>query len=359
LIMPRDLVFLLCASVVAFAAGSSYLVSRFGARIAVRLKAVDEPTGGRKIHTTAIPLWGGFGIAISILIAVAVLYVGRAFVAFDVRLEQLLGFAIAIVILCVGGMIDDRRPLPPWVQLLFPILGSIVVIASGTGIVQVTNPAGGAFSLTRWIVGPVSLPADVLTLAWLLIATYATKFLDGLDGLVTGIAVIGSGIVGALTLSPTYYQPAVAFLAATVGGGFLGFLPRNIHPAKQFLGESGSTIAGFSLGFLAIVSSTKVAIALAVLAIPVVDAAVVLLGRIVRGEAPWKGDDTHLHFRLLRVGIPHRKVVILLWAVSFVAGMMALSLQTRGKLFLVAMLAVLTILASWMAQRIARRRSSS
>lgn len=356
--MPPDLLILLCFSIVACAAGCSYLCAHVASWAAVRLRAVDAPTGGRKIHTRPIPLWGGLGIAFSILAITGAVAAGGAFLSYDIRPLQLMGFGMALAVLCVGGLIDDRWPLPPSAQILFPVCAALIVIATGTGIVQITSLSGGAYQLATWHVGPLSLPADVLTLAWLVAATYATKLLDGLDGLVAGMAVIGSAMVGALTLSPTYYQPAVTMLAAAVGGGFVGFLPRNIHPAKQFLGEAGSTIAGFSLGFLSIVSSAKIAVALAVLAIPLVDAVFVMISRVARGVPPWKGDDTHLHFRLLRAGIPHRRVVFVLWAVSCVAGMMALSIQTRGKVFLVAGLAALTIAASLIARRFARSPSS-
>jgi UDP-GlcNAc:undecaprenyl-phosphate GlcNAc-1-phosphate transferase len=184
-----------------------------------------------------------------------------------------------------------------------------------------------------------------------MVATYATKVMDGLDGLVTGITVIGAAMVGALTLSPAYFQPGVSLLSGMIGGSFFGFLPRNFYPARQFLGEVGSTVAGFSLGFLAIVSSAKIAIALAVLAIPIADIARVAVGRIRRGVAPWKGDDTHLHFRLLQSGLSQRKAVIFLWAVSLVAGLAALSLQTKGKLFLVGCLVIFTFSVAWLTHR--------
>ncbi len=353
----RYLAFFVCVLVAGFATVLSYALGVASSRWAFRLNAVDQPTGGRKIHTKPIPLFGGVGIALGILLSLAIVTGGGLLLGSDFTLRQLLGFVAGILILLVGGMIDDAHPLSASKQILFPILASIAVLLSGTGIVQVTSLAhAGGFSLVWWKFAPLNLsfPADLLTIGWLLMATYATKLLDGLDGLVTGIAVIGSGMVGALTLSTAYFQPGVAVLASVVGGSFLGFLPRNAHPAKQFLGEVGSTLAGFSLGFLAIVSSAKVAIALAVLAIPLADAVFVVVGRVRRGVSPWKGDDTHLHFRLLRIGLPQQTVVLLLWSVSLAAGVLALTLQTRGKIFLMASLVAISLITSLAAKKVAK-----
>jgi len=318
----------------------SYVLSIASTRWAYRFGAVDEPRENtRKIHKRTTPLFGGVGIGIGILISVSVLFMNGFLPGLLFR--QLFGFAVGIVILILGGMTDDMKSRPPWLQILFPLTAAIVVFLTGTSIIQVTNPWGvGGLPFPDWLTA-------VATILWVLFATYVTKLLDGLDGLVSGMAVIGSGMIGALTLSTAYFQPGVAILAAAVGGSFLGFLPRNMHPAKQFLGEAGSTLAGFTLAFLAIVSSAKVAIALAVLAIPLADAGFVIAGRIRRGVAPWVGDDSHLHFRLLKSGVPHRTAVYLLWGIAFFAGVIALGLQTRGKIFLVASLILFTTLSSW------------
>lgn len=344
-------------AIAVFAAGLSFVLSYASSKWAYRLGAVDQPSGGRKIHTRPIPLFGGVGIAITILIGIVFIWSQGLFA--DLGTRQLIGFVAGIIILAVGGMTDDISARSAGTQIVFPILASLAVVASGTGIVQVTNPSGGGLSLVWWKISNISLPADVLTVCWLLFATYATKFLDGLDGLVTGLAVIGASMVGAHTLSAAYYQPGVAMLSGLVGGSFLGFLPRAAHPAKQFLGDLGSTLAGFALGFLAIVSSAKVAIALAVIAIPLADAVFVVLNRIRRGKPPWVGDATHLHFRLLRAGVPHRTAVFLYWVASFVAGILALSLQTRGKTFLIIGLCALTGTVSWVVGRIARESSTT
>lgn len=345
----------------------SYLLSFLSRHWAIKFNVLDIPKSNRKIHKAPIPLWGGVGIALTLLVIVSVpifqtLVSGQIFIG-KTTFWQIIGFLLGIVILGVGGMLDDRYDLKAWQSLIFPILASLVVILTGTSIVHVTNPGtAAAFFLNWWTWHPfgtdwgLSFPSDLLTLVWMLVAIFATKITDGLDGLVSGITVIGAGMVGILSVMHTYFQPESAILAAAVGGAYLGFLPKNAHPAKQFLGESGATIAGFCLGFLAIVSSAKIAIALAVLAIPVADIAFVFLRRIYNRKPWYKGDSTHLHFRLLAIGIPHRAVVILLWIISASAGVMALSLQTRGKIFLVATLALLTLLVSWLADRANKRK---
>ncbi len=353
------------AVIAAFIVGViSWLSSYVSASLAVRVGALDQPSGGRKIHTRPIPLWGGLGIAFALSIGIFAAF-ASGILSTDIRPAQIVGFVIGALILLIGGIWDDRHPLPPYVQIVFPALAAFAVIVSGTGIVQITNPASnGALSLVwgHWegqIIGQrvsLSLPSDLLTFVWLLVATYAMKILDGLDGLVTGLTVIGAGIVGALSLSAAYFQPSVAILSGVVGGSFIGFLPRNAYPAKQFLGESGSTLAGFSLGVLAILSGAKIAIALAVLAIPIADILFVVAGRI-RRHAPWfRGDDTHLHFRLLKAGVSHRAAVFLYWGIALAAGIAALGLQTRGKLFLIIALVLGAALASFFAGLRARAR---
>ncbi|MCR4278951.1 MAG: undecaprenyl/decaprenyl-phosphate alpha-N-acetylglucosaminyl 1-phosphate transferase [bacterium] len=349
--MDQIILILLVTFVAVLSAVLSYSLSIASARWAHRLHALDEPReNSRKIHSKITPLFGGVGIGLTLLVSSIILYVNGFFPG--ITPIQLFGFISGVLILLVGGMTDDVKPRPAWVQILFPMSASVVIYLTGTGILQITNPNGiGGIPFPEWF-------SFLATVLWLLFATYATKLLDGLDGLVTGMAVIGSGMIGALTVSTAYFQPGVAMLSAVIGGGFFGFLPRNLHPAKQFLGESGSTLAGFTLGFLAIVSSAKIAIALAVLAIPIADAGCVVYGRIRRGVKIWSGDDTHLHFRLLKSGIPHRTVVFLLWGFSFFAGVIALGLQTRGKVFLVATLVVFTILLSWFTTKYGKRVSS-
>lgn len=354
--MSRAILFLTLTTAALMGAIVSYAMSKLGQKLAKKVGALDIP-GGRKKHQKPTALLGGFGIGCSVVLMMYVAWNMGWFSGGLVREQQLWGIAAGILVLMIGGAADDIRPLPARVQILFPILASACVILGGTGFVQVTNVfSRGAVNLIWWKWHAFSFPADVLTLVWLIVATYALKIQDGLDGLVTGLGIIGSSLVAALSSTVAFYQPAVAILSGVVGGAFAGFLPFNAPPAKQFLGESGSTMAGFLLGVLAILSSAKVAIALCVLAIPIADIAIVIYGRMRRG-VPWhQGDRSHLHFRLLAAGLSPKLVVLLLWGISATAGIMALSVQTRGKIFIVCSLIGFTIFASWTSSALAKKR---
>ncbi|MDD5726627.1 MAG: MraY family glycosyltransferase [Patescibacteria group bacterium] len=356
----------ICGYILAGTALLSFILSYFSRRWAIRFKALDIPKSPRKIHKEPVPLWGGLGIGLTLITAVFVFGSDVTFLSSKISLWQIIGFILGIIILCIGGMLDDKYDLKAWQSLIFPILAALAVVLTGTSIVHVTNPGtSAAFFLNWWVWHPfgsawsLSLPSDLLTFIWILVAIFATKITDGLDGLVSGITVIGAAMVGLLSVMKTYFQPESAILAASVGGAYLGFLPKNMHPAKQFLGEGGATIAGFCLGFLAILSSAKIAIALAVLAIPVADVAFVFMRRIYNHKPWYQGDDTHLHFRLLAAGLPHRTIVFLLWIISASAGIMALTFQTRGKIFLIIALVLLTFLVSWLADKAIKRRQSN
>lgn len=330
----------------ASASFSAAFVSRFFAK---KYGILDRPDGGRKIHREPVPLLGGLGIGFTILLWYGALLVLLAFgiIAPDRHIETLpiLGFLNGIVILLIGGMLDDRYDLPPRAQVLFPILAALSVVLSGTSVNELTNWLGGA---------PVKLGAFGAPLAfvWILVVTYAIKFFDGLDGLVSGQVVIGATLVALLSLTTPYYQPLVAFMAVIVAGAHLGFLPHNFHPAKQFLGESGSVIAGFSLAFLSIVGGAKLATGLMALGFPLVDAMFVVIGRVARGTSPFKGDDTHLHFKLLRAGLSQRQVVFLIWTLSGVTGAAALGLQSVGKAALLVWIVIAVLgLSAWAGWR--------
>lgn len=339
--MPLQFTILITV-IAAFAASAA--VAPLVRAIAFRLGVVDEPVGGRKVHRVKTALLGGVAPFVGILVGLVAVYGfadGR-----ELYPAQVIGFGVALFILLVGGIMDDRFNLPPVVQFTFPLFAAIAVVASGSAISIVTNPFGPhAFSLD-WAHIPLlgggffSFPSDLLTVIWLLVVTYAMKFLDGLDGLVAGMVAIGGALIAGLAASPAYFQPTIAMLALAVSAAYLGFLPWN-HEGSLFLGESGSTIAGFSLGVLAIISGAKLATASAALGVPLTDIVLVVFDRLSRGVSPFKGDSSHLHFRLVAVGLSSRMAVRLIWALALAFGLAALTLQTKGKIFLLVLLTVI------------------
>lgn len=291
---------------------------------AQRVGAVDHPDGARKIHQVPTPLLGGWAIGIPLILIILFMHPPL----------QISGMLLGMTILLIGGALDDVFDLHPAVQFLFPFAASLTIVFTGTTVTHVTNFIDGkAFVLPF---------QELLTVVWLLAVTYATKFMDGIDGLVSGQAAIGAAVIAGLASSAAFFQPSVAILAILVSGAFLGFLGHNFHPAKQFLGESGSTLAGFLLGVLSILGSAKLATGLMALALPLTDAAIVIVGRVMRGASPFKGDNTHLHFKLLKAGYHQKHIVFLMWGISLACGIAALFLQTGGKLLLVALLLLIT-----------------
>ncbi|MBI4276249.1 undecaprenyl/decaprenyl-phosphate alpha-N-acetylglucosaminyl 1-phosphate transferase, partial [Candidatus Uhrbacteria bacterium] len=337
---------------------------------ALRLGVIDRPelAPDRKIHRSPTPLLGGIAIFLAFFVCVFFAYaLGVNFQQSAIQEKHLIGIFIGATLLMIGGFLDDRYHLSPARQFIFPFCAVIVVIASGIGIAYITHPFGGQIMLDGWqavvlwfhkIPYRVTFPADLFTLVWLLGMMYTMKFLDGLDGLASGMTVIGALVVALLALDPVVGQPATALLAFILAGSFFGFLPWNWNPAKIFLGEGGSLLAGFLLGTLAIISGSKVTTTALVVGIPILDTAWVILRRIIaERHSPFLGDRRHLHHRLLDLGLSQRAVVGLLYFFAAYFGVTALFLQSRGKLLALMILsAIMLILGVWLVYtRIAKR----
>ena len=301
---------------------------------AERTGVVDHPTSARKIHTTPIALLGGLAIFFAIILA-GVVAIRLGFLpGIFIREKYLIGICVATAVLIIGGYLDDRYTLRPWQLIITPSLATLVIIASGIGIRTITNPFGGLLDLRVW--------AGLFTFVWLMTMTYTTKLLDGVDGLVSGITVIGAIIIAAVSLRTEVFQPDTAVLAIILAGAFLGFLVCNFHPASIFLGESGSTLAGFLLGVLAIIAGGKIATTLLILGLPLFDAVVVILRRIFKARIlPSGGDASHLHFRLLRRGWSQRQTALFYYLVAGLFGVSTLFLRGIEKSIAIVLLLVL------------------
>jgi UDP-GlcNAc:undecaprenyl-phosphate GlcNAc-1-phosphate transferase len=224
-----------------------------------------------------------------------------------------------------------------------PIIGiSIYDDIKGASVkARLACQAVGGLTFSLWVqpLERLTLPWGVVALGgfghllsvlWLMLIANAFNFLDGLDGLAAGIAAISSlALFGSALIARSF---VASVLALVVVGASLGFLPYNFHPARIFMGDTGSVFLGFVLGAIALVGAGKsvalVSLGLPILAlgIPILDAISAVIRRTHHGRSIFQGDRAHIHHRLLSMGIPHSRVVIYLYLISALLGLLGLSL---------------------------------
>lgn len=352
-------------SVLAF--GATVLVTAFVRKLALAKSIVDDPAGSaRKIHKQPIPLLGGVGIYIAFIsISFLALQLG-ALPGPNISVKHLYGIMLGGLWLTIGGALDDKYNLPPAKQIIWPILAVLTVILFGVGIESISNPMGGQWFLNQfdivlfWINGlpyKITFLSDLFTFAWLLAMIYALKFFDGLDGLVSGVTVIGSIVIYFTSILPHVAQQDTAFIALIVASCFAGFLAFNFNPAMMFLGESGSTLAGFFIGSLAIITEGKIVTTLVIMSLPILDLLWVIFRRVVlEKSSPTKADKKHIHFRLLEIGLTQKQAVLLLYAWVASVGLISFLLQGTVQ-WLVLLFVVLAFFAFayYLARRVKNR----
>ncbi len=302
-----------------FAVAASPLVGRF----AQRLELLDQP-GGRRMHPQPIPRPGGLAVFIAFGLAIAVFWSVDAFIGApvaipdEVRSPRFRLVVLAAVLGVVVGLVDDLLDLRARWQLLGQLVVAGIVVAAGVRIDAINNPLDPSRLL---VLGALSVP---FTLFWVMGMINALNFIDGLDGLAAGVSTIAAVCLGFIALTPQVNEPFVAWMEFTLAGALLGFLFFNVHPARLFLGTTGVTFAGTVLAALAIFGTAKVAAALLVLGVPIIDTFYVIIRRLVERRPPFAPDRGHFHHRLLDVGLSHTQAVFLIYVITALLGAVAL-----------------------------------
>ncbi|MFM2098208.1 MAG: hypothetical protein RIT06_836 [Chloroflexota bacterium] len=318
-------------------------------RITIRYGIADHPNE-RRINTVPVPRAGGFAVAIAFAITGATLMLlapalGINTGASATRILTVQGPALVLgtLVAAILGLIDDRYDLRARWQLLTQIAVALVPIAFGIRILFVANPLGEGI-----LVLPDAL-GTALTIFWLLGMQNSMNFIDGLDGLSGGIALIAAVTLG-LIAAPT--TPLLAGLCFALAGSLAGFLRFNFHPASIYMGTSGIQAVAFILAMLAMLGTAKVAAALLILGVPIIDAFFVIVGRIAAGRSPYSADNTHIHRRLLAAGLSHRGAVFALYGITGLLGLAALSLSENSSLYAFAgLLVALGGMVIWLSRR--------
>jgi UDP-GlcNAc:undecaprenyl-phosphate GlcNAc-1-phosphate transferase len=191
---------------------------------------------------------------------------------------------------------------------------------------------------------------------WVITMINVMNFFDGLDGLAGSMAMTASVIL--LLVSIRLGFIGAATLSVVLFGITAGFLPWNWHPSKLFMGTVGSQLLGFLLGVIAIISGAKVATAILVLGIPVFDAFIVIVRRLIAHQSPFSPDQRHLHHRLLKIGLPTPWVVILTNVVAVVFGILALRSQQTNAKGMLALLLVICIIGFLIITYVLERKAT-
>ena len=308
--------------------------------LAHRFRVLDIP-GGRRRHARPVPRAGGVAIAVGFGVAIVAFWLidraaGHPFlIPDDVRSPRFTLTAFAALVGLAVGFLDDVFDLRARWQLLGHAIIAAVVIAAGIRIDFIDDPLGSGII-------QLALPVAVaFTAFWIVGMNVALNFIDGLDGLAAGIAAIAAATLGAIALLPQVSEPFVAWMAFSLAGASVGFLLFNFHPARLFMGTSGVVFVGTMLAVLSIFGTAKVAAALLVLGVPIIDTFYVLVRRLLQRQPPFAPDRGHFHHRLLDVGLSHAQAVLLIYALTL--GFGAVALLTNGRTQVIAFIGAVIV----------------
>lgn len=328
-ITTTDQITLLATGLIAFLV--SFLLTPQVKKVALKRGWGVVPPHPRRIHKVpmvsigGVAIFTGFMLSVEGVVGVSLLSGNywRPVDRFHIGL-----LLIGCCLVATVSLIDDIKELSPRLRLVFQFLAALLVVVPqlifpwreywGAIIDSMNLPGGNSLP----IIGFVAIP---FTIFWIVGMTNTVNWMDGLDGLASGIVLIG-----ALTLfvenlsgqrsSTVGFPLTSSLLALALACSILGFLPYNWNPAKLFMGDVGAMTLGYALAVISIIDGAKVAATLLVIGFPVLDVAWVITYRILHKRSPFKPDRGHFHHRLLDLGLSQRQVVLIFYSFCGVFG---------------------------------------
>ena len=308
----------------AFSLALSFVATREVRDIATRRGWVSRPQDGRHVHLTPLPRLGGvaiflaFSVSLGLWLVLSLIFPRLLAQVFPATLLRI--YVPACFIFCLG-IYDDLYGAGPFLKFAVQAIAAGMLFAGGMRVLDL--PLIFAHALP-WFVG---LP---LTVLWVVAVTNAFNLIDGLDGLAAGSALFSTMVFFVVAL--VNHSWLCSLMSVTLAGAILGFLRFNFNPATIFLGDSGSLFIGFMLSALALAGAQKaptfIAVAIPVVSfgLPILETSLSIVRRLISGRPIFTADREHIHHKLLQMGLSHRQVVIVLYAVSAVFAMLSLFL---------------------------------
>src|SRR5258708_21838066 len=341
-----DIMTVLIGGITAFVL--AFVLTFFVKAFCYKVGWLDKPAT-RRIHTKAVPRLGGVAMFLAFVIASLLFYTPGPNLnahANELTIYWLLIAAGTLMVLVHAY--DDILGLGPWPKLLAQTIAVIIILGPwidktfhGVLLFTFNNPFGiehlnPNLPPPPWYREPTfllfiqkaditfaAIPAVLLTWFWTVGMMNTVNWIDGMDGLATG--VVGITALFITLISFMLHQYSIAVLSTIFTGAIFGFLPHNWNPAKIFMGDSGSMFLGLALAVFSIMGGAKLALALMVLGVPILDVAVVIMNRIRRRQSPVHYDKTHLHHRLMATGLSVKQICYLFYGLAFVFWLLALS----------------------------------
>lgn len=265
----------------------------------------------RTVHHGKIVRMGGVAIYIAFLVSLASLWKAD---------DSLNGILIGSLIVFIGALLDDIYDLPPKVKLLFQISGTIIAMAVGN--IYLTDFHILSFDISNSII------TKIISLFWIVGITNAINFIDGLDGLSSGITSIVTLTIGLLGFFMG--RRDICILALCLSGSILGFLPYNFHPASIFVGDCGAQFMGFTVACMSLLGFKTTALItlglpILVLFIPISDTLIAIIRRKLKGQKIMEADKGHLHHILMiKLKLGHKRTVVILYIVCLLFALSAI-----------------------------------
>jgi len=311
--------------------------------LARKFGVMDRPNE-RKIHHRLVPSWGGLAIYVAFSGSIALTFLFHEASRLLIRHHQfmvkeyLVGVLLGATIITILGLIDDKKGLNPSTKLLGQVIAAIILFWYGIRIAGINNPFGKTYlEFSLYL-------SFLLTIIWTVTFINSINLIDGLDGLAAGIVVIAAVTFFVITIFQIDKQnnaaiikrlELVAIMAMALVGSTGGFLLYNFHPAKIFMGDTGSMLLGFILGAITIMGTLKTVAAIAllipvmVIGLPLFDTFLTILRRLKMRRPLLQADRGHLHHRLLNYGWGQKRTVLLMYGISGVLGLGAILLTVR------------------------------
>ena len=346
-------------------AAVTYLLTGPVRKFAIVAGAMPE-IRARDVHREPTPRLGGiamfFGLCAGLLVADHLTNLSEVFENSNEPRALLSGAALIWLI----GVLDDKFEIDALIKLGGQMIAAGVMVMQGLTILWLPIPGVGSVSLTQW-------QGTLLTVALVVITINAVNFADGLDGLAAGMVCIASAAFFMYGYRIWYgyglesAAPATLF-SALLMGMCLGFLPHNMHPARIFMGDSGSMLIGLVLAAGAIsitgqvdpdamnlfAGSEKEAVhqtvpvyiplllPLTIIAVPAADLVLAIVRRTWRGQSPFAADRGHLHHRLLEIGHSHSRAVLIMyfWSALIAFGALAYSVNSGAMWIVLGIMAL-------------------